>query len=85
MKRASKLGFMSSKLQGVAQKVEIIVDENGIHADAGTIIAGVYGGIMAGPPTPFHMRLNRPFLFIVRDNVTDALLFTGVVMNPVVR
>jgi serine protease inhibitor len=31
---------------------------------------------------PFHMVLNRPFLFIVRDNVTNALLFVGVMMNP---
>jgi serine protease inhibitor len=68
-------------LQGVAQKTEITVDENGIRADAGTIIHGVYGGVLT-VQGPFHMVLNRPFLFIVRDHVTNALLFVGVVMNP---
>jgi len=71
-------------LRGVAQKVEITVDENGIRADAGIIVHGVYGGIL-GVQAPFHMVLNRPFLFIIRDNVTNALLFTGAVMNPNVQ
>jgi serpin B len=71
-------------LRGVAQKTEITVDENGIRADAGTIVHGVYGGIM-GVQSPFHMTLDRPFLFIVRDNVTRALLFAGVVMNPTLQ
>jgi len=70
------------KLEGVAQKVAITVDENGIRADAGTIVHGVYGGILGVRVEPFHMRLNRPFLFFVRDNVTDALLFAGAVMDP---
>jgi serine protease inhibitor len=68
-------------LRGVAQKTEISVDENGIRADAGTIFSGVYGGIFQGEPQ-FHMVLNHPFLFIIRDNATNALLFIGVVMNP---
>lgn len=68
-------------LRGVAQKVEITVDENGIRADAGTIVRGVYGGILM-PQGPFHMALNRPFLFIIRDSATRALLFIGVAMNP---
>jgi len=34
-------------LQGVAQKTEITVDENGIRADAGTIVHWVYGGVLA--------------------------------------
>jgi Serpin (serine protease inhibitor) len=71
-------------LRGVAQKTEITVDENGIRADAGTIIHGVYGGILAAQ-SPFHMALHRPFLFLIRDNVTHALLFAGVVMNPTLQ
>jgi serpin B len=68
-------------LKGVAQMTEIIVDENGIRADSGTIFHGIYGGIL-GVQGPLHMVLNRPFLFIVRDTVTNALLFIGVVKNP---
>jgi serpin B len=72
------------KLNGVVQKTEITVDENGIRADAGTIVHGVYGGVM-GVQSPFHMTLDRPFLFIIRDNVTRAVLFAGVVTNPTVQ
>jgi serine protease inhibitor len=68
-------------LLGVAQKTEITVDGNGIRADSGTIVGGVYGGIRA-VQAPFHMTLDRPFLFVIRDNLTRALLFIGVVMNP---
>ena len=68
-------------LRGVAQKAEITLDENGIRADSGTISHGIYGGVLA-PQGPFHMTLDRPFLFIVRDKVTGALLFAGVVANP---
>src|SRR5208337_2944344 len=71
-------------LHGVLQKTAITVDEDGIRADSGTIMAGIYGGIMGGLPKPFHMVLNRPFLFIIRDNATHALLFIGAVMNPTV-
>ena len=71
-------------LHGVVQRTEITVDDDGIRADSGTIMAGVYGGIMGGLPKSFHMVLNRPFIFIIRDNATHALLFLGAVMNPTV-
>jgi serine protease inhibitor len=48
----------------------------------GGVLGGVMGGSMSPPPQPFHMIINRPFLFFVRDNVTDALLFAGAEMNP---
>ena len=69
-------------LQGVAQISEIAIDEKGIRADAGTSVSGIFGGIEGIQSTPFHMILNRPFLFLIRDSVTNALLFSGVVMNP---
>jgi serpin B len=75
---------MGAVLRGVAQKTEITVDENGIRADAGTIVHGVYGGIH-GIQDPFHMTLDRPFLFFVRDRETKALLFEGAVMNPALQ
>jgi serine protease inhibitor len=31
---------------------------------------------------PFHRNLDRPFLFLIRDNLTKALLFEGAVMDP---
>jgi serine protease inhibitor len=69
-------------LQGVAQISEIAIDEKGIRADAGTTVGGIFGGIEGLQTSPFHMVLNRPFLFLIRDTATNALLFSGVVMNP---
>jgi serine protease inhibitor len=71
-----------ARLVSVSQKVEIEVNEQGIRANAKTVTNGVYGGIVGGQYVPFHMVVNRPFLFFIRDNVTDSLLFAGAVMDP---
>jgi serpin B len=72
-------------LTGVAQKTEITLDENGIRADSGTIASGIVGAKMEGLSEPFHMILDRPFLFFVRDNLTKALIFEGAVVNPALQ
>ena len=69
-------------LKGIWQEVQINVNEQGISANAKTITSGVYGGILGGQYVPFHMVVNRPFIFFVRDNVTDSLLFAGAVGDP---
>jgi serpin B len=33
-------------------------------------------------PPPITMRIDRPFIFLIRDIETDAILFIGRVMNP---
>ena len=71
-----------ARLTGVLQRVDISVDERGIRADAGTILHGALGGILQGRVEPFHMVVNRPFLFLIRDAATDSLLFAGIVMDP---
>jgi len=85
------LGAMVSTSEGAhltaaVQRVDLDVDTWGIKASAITFLGGVAGGVMGGvmlpPPQPFHMIVDRPFLFFIRDNVTDALLFAGVEMNP---
>jgi hypothetical protein len=70
-----------SHLTEVEQEIDIQVDKDGIHADAETVAGVVYGGIGVGA-TPFHMRINRPFVFLVRENNTNALLFLGSVVDP---
>jgi serine protease inhibitor len=49
---------------------------------ANTVIGAIYGGVMGGPVQPFSMELNRPFVYLVRERFTDALLFAGVVVDP---
>ncbi len=70
-----------SHLKQVAQKLEIEINENGIRANAGTVMNGVYGGVMAGQE-PFHMAVNRPFLFFIHDHLTHSPIFLGAVMDP---
>jgi serpin B len=74
-----------SHLKQVAQKVDLEINEQGIRANAGMVVNGVYGGVMGGMIVPFHMRVNRPFLFFIRDHLTNSLLFLGAVMDPAAR
>ena len=57
------------------------MDKLGIRADAETVGGAIYGGIM-GATEPSSMKLNRPFIFLIRDMTTDALLFLGAVVDP---
>ena len=72
-----------SSLTQVKQRIDIQVDDSGIRADAETVVGGIYGGLIAGEP--FRMKLDRPFLFLVRDLNSNALLFLGAVMDPAQR
>lgn len=70
-----------SRLIAVEQLVSFDVDLWGIKTKAMTYIVGVIGGVI-GNDEGFHMKINRPFLFQIRDNVTGLLLFMGAVTDP---
>jgi len=53
----------------------VSVDENGTYAVAGT------AGDMVWPDVP-TVRLNRPFIFLIRDIETNTILFIGQVTDP---
>jgi serpin B len=53
----------------------VSVDENGTFAAAGT------AGDMVAPDVP-TVRLNRPFIFLIRDIKTNTILFIGQLMDP---
>ena len=55
--------------------------------EEGTEAAAVTGIIMPDssgwePPTPFVFMVDRPFLIAIRDDVTGAVLFMGVIVEP---
>ncbi|XP_077169019.1 plasminogen activator inhibitor 1 [Paroedura picta] len=58
------------------QKVKIDVNESGTEAASAT--AAVVYARMA----PLEVVMNKPFLFVVKHNLTGALLFMGQVMEP---
>lgn len=63
----------------VLHKTFIGVDEHGTEAGGATVILGLGGG---GPSETVEVRLDRPFIFAIRDRQTGALLFIGRVLNP---
>ena len=67
----------------VLHETYIAVDETGTEAAAAT---GVEMGLTAAPmpseQEPFEMVVDRPFLFVIEDVNTAAILFTGVIEDP---
>ena len=65
----------------IGQTIDFTADKHGIHADAETVIGAIPLGLI-GATDSFHVVLNRPFVFMVRENATGALLFAGALMDP---
>jgi serpin B len=66
-------------ISDVIHKAFVSVDEAGTEAAAAT---AVIMELTAMPETPIEVTLNRPFIFLIRDIETGAILFVGRVMNP---
>ncbi|MBN2358496.1 MAG: serpin family protein [Deltaproteobacteria bacterium] len=59
----------------VVHQAKVSVDERGTEASAGTAVI-----IQAG--LPVTVTVDRPFVFMIRDLETRAILFVGRVLNP---
>jgi serpin B len=68
-------------IDGALHKVFISVDEEGTEAAAATAV-GMEPGAAPPEPEPPEVRVDRPFLFAIRDTQTGTLLFLGRVMDP---
>ena len=65
-------------IQDVLHKAFVNVNEAGTEAAAATaVIAGE-----TSAPEPATMLVDHPFLFLIRDNATGAILFVGRVEDP---
>lgn len=65
-----------------------VVHEAFVHVDEqGTVAAAATGGVMekASAPIATAVRIDKPFLFAVRDRVTGAIVFLGRVADPRAR
>jgi serine protease inhibitor len=65
----------------VAQKAFIEVNEEGAEATAATFAVVQSRSGWVYPPTP-TFTCNRPFMFLIRDNLTGMILFSGHVTDP---
>lgn len=64
----------------IKQKSVIIVDEKGTEAASATSVE--MEETSASLEEPFHMEVNRPFLFTITESTTGTVLFSGAVNDP---
>jgi serpin B len=67
------------RLSNVFHQAFIIVSEQGTEATAATAIVG---GVKGLKPKPAFFNANQPFLFFIKDNKTDMILFMGRMTEP---
>ena len=67
-------------ISDVLHKAFVAVDEEGTEAAAATAVIMKLGAPMI--EGAILMKLDRPYLFLVRDNDTGTILFIGRVLNP---
>jgi serpin B len=69
-------------ISGVIHQANIDVDEEGTEAAAATAVTL---SVVSRPPEPIEFKVDRPFLFALRDVPTGAILFLGRVVEPAER
>jgi serpin B len=68
-------------VSAVRQRTFVDVNEEGTEAAAVTG-APMLSEANMNPPKPFRMIVDRPFVFLIEDRETKAILFMGVVFDP---
>jgi len=68
------------KVQTVVQKAHAAVDEEGTTAAAATGMAVQATSLVL--PRPLQLRVDRPFVFLLRDLASGQILFLGRVTDP---
>jgi len=72
-------GIRELAISDVVHKAFVAVDEAGTEAAAAT---AVIMELTAVPEPPVEVTMDRPFIFLIRDIDTGAILFVGRVVNP---
>jgi serpin B len=72
-------GNRELSITAVVHKAFVSVDEAGTEAAAAT---AVIVGETSAPAEPIEVKIDRPFIFLIRDIETGSLLFVGRVLNP---
>jgi serpin B len=66
-------------ISDIIHKAFIATDESGTEAAAAT---AVIMRATAMPVTPLEVKIDRPFIFLIRDIQTGTVLFVGRVLDP---
>jgi serpin B len=73
-------GTLFLSIDDVVHKALVRVDEEGTEAAAATAVA-MAGGARGGQ-RPTELTIDRPFIFLIRDRETGAVVFMGRVVDP---
>ncbi|HZU86893.1 MAG TPA: serpin family protein, partial [Anaerolineaceae bacterium] len=68
-------------ISDVIHKAFIAVDEKGTEAAAATAVI-MKETAMVVPDNTINLTIDRPFIFLIRDRTTGAILFVGRVLDP---
>ena len=71
---------LAIKVDDVYHQAVVIVDEKGTEAAAATAIVAVEASAPINQPVEFTA--DHPFMLMIKDNKTDAILFLGQVNKP---
>lgn len=69
-------------ISAVIHKAFVDVNEEGTEAAAATAVAMRMTAIAPGQKPPIEFRADHPFVFLIRHNQTQSILFFGRVVNP---
>lgn len=67
-------------ISSLFQNARIILDEKGTEAAAVTVVA--FETTSAMPSEPLTFKCDKPFLYIIKEDKSDAVLFIGLVREP---
>ncbi len=63
----------------VTHQAFIETNEEGTEAAAATVVEI---GVTSAPPPPLELKLDHPFIYIIRESSTNSILFMGRVTDP---
>ena len=66
------------QIDDVIHKAFMEVNEEGTEAAAATVVLVIFNSAQY----PEYFNVNRPFVFVIRDNKTNSILFMGKMMDP---
>lgn len=78
--RISPAGGLS--ISDVLHKTYIDVNEKGTEAAAVTVVTFVSAVEQGGHVGPYLVNVNRPFIFLIKENHSNTIMFMGVVVDP---
>lgn len=70
-------------ISNVLHKTFVQVDEEGTEAAAVTAVVIGITSISDKPKLDFYMRIDRPFIFIIREQISGTIVFMGKISNPI--